>query len=216
MAYIAAADLRERTRKPWANDIILSEGDGTDAYIDLIITQVTGQVELELRDDFEPPGGDADETAKFDSFGGDVFRVPRRVRSITTLQTRQAGGTTMTTQTSYYHARSLNAAGTAMATDDQGGGRKFDRLEALPGFSIDCWPYGPEMVWVTGKFGWAAVPDDIKRLVALRTYDLVKNRADPLTTVSSRISSDGTIVYGPSREMEAIVAKYQRGGVYVG
>jgi len=213
LAYIAATDLRQRSRKSWAGDIALTEADGDDAYLDAIIAQVTTQVELELGDDFEPPNPDVDETIKIDAFGGYYLTVPRRVRSITTLQTRQAGGTVMTSQTAFYHRRSLNAAGTAMATNDQGSGRKFDVLEALTGFA---WPYGQEMVWITGKFGWAVVPDDIKRLVALRVYDAIKPSSDPLHEIIQRNTLDATITYGPSREMQRITDLYKRGMVYVG
>lgn len=214
MTYIAAADFRQRTLKSWASDIVLTEADGDDAYIDGVIARLTTQLELDLGDDFEPPGGDADETIKIDAYGGDLLTVPRRIRSITTLQTRQAGGTTMTTTTAYYHRRSLNTAGTAMATNEMGSGRKYDVLEAST--SLACWPYGQEMVWITGKFGWAAVPDDIKRLLALKVYEAVRAKADPLTTVVQLTTVDSVKTFGPSREMQQITDQYKRGVVYVG
>lgn len=211
MAYIAAADLRERTRKPWAADILLTEGDASDAELDLIIAQVAAQVELDLDDDFDPPSPDNDETINIDGAGGTRLHLPRRCRSITTLSTRSESTFTTQSSSTYYHRKSLNAAGTAMVE-----GRRFDYLEVQSGFTLAGWPYGTEAVRIVGKFGWAAVPDDIKRLVALRVYDLVRAKADPLTQITQRVTVDATLVLGESREMADIVNRYSRKVVYVG
>ena len=63
---------------------------------------------------------------------------------------------------------------------------------------------------LVGKFGWAAVPDDIKRLVSLRTYGLVKAKADPLTTIVQRTTIDAVITFGPSVEEREIIDRYAR------
>jgi hypothetical protein len=91
MSYIAAADFRERTVKPCCANLILGETDGTDAYIDLVIAQVTARVELDLADDFEPPNPDNDETIDVDARGGYRLYTPRRVRSLTTVSARNPG-----------------------------------------------------------------------------------------------------------------------------
>ena len=207
MAYIAAADFRERTVKPYCANLLLSENDGLDAYIDLVIAQVVTQVELDLADDFEPPGGDADETIDVTGWGTTRLYLPRRTRSLTSVATRYAWETTFTTQasTAYRLHKSLNAAGTAMVD-----GQKSDWLDALIGHSLGGWPAGSETVRLVGKFGWAAVPDDIKRLVALKTYDLIKGSADPLSRIVQRQTLDATITFGPSPEIDAITARYQR------
>ena len=103
MAYIAAADFRERTVKPYCANLILSETDGTDAYVDLIIAQVVTQVELDLADDFEPAPGDADEAIDVDGWNSSRLYTPRRVRALTTVQTRLSWLTTLVTEaaTSY-------------------------------------------------------------------------------------------------------------------
>lgn len=207
MAYIAAADFRERTVKPYCANLILTETDGLDAYIDLVIAQVTTQVELDLADDFEPPGGDADEAIDVDGWNSSRLYSPRRIRSLTTVQTRLSYLTTYVTEasTSYRIKKSLNAAGTAMID-----GSTSDWLDALVGLSTGVWPMGAGTVKLTGKFGWAAVPDDIKRLVALKVYDLVKGSADPLSRIVQRTTADAILTYGPSSEITDITNRYQR------
>lgn len=217
MAYIVAADLRERTRASFAADIALTENDGTDAYIDLIIAQMSAQVELDLGDDFEPPSPDNDETLLVDGYGRERLNIQRRVRSLTTVETLNAANQFISqAPTTWSLRKSLNAAGTAMKIGPDGKGLRRDFLDALPGLTTTCWPYGAETVRLTGKFGWAAVPSDIKRLVALKVYDAVKARSDPLTSITQRTTVDSVVIYGESREMLDISARYRRGAAYVG
>lgn len=218
MAYIAAADLRERTRKSWAADIVLTENEGTDAYLDLVIAQVASQVELDLGDDFDPPSPDNDETLLVQGWGTSRLRVPRRVRSLTTVEVLTSPPSTYQTQvsTSYALRKSLNSTGTAMLPGPDGRGRKHDWLEAYPGLTTTSWPCAADAVRLTGKFGWAAVPDDIKRLVALKVYEMVKAKADPLSRITQRFTADATVLYGESREITDITTRYQRGMALVG
>lgn len=206
MAYIAAADFRERTVKPHCTNLILGETDGTDAYIDFIITNTVTQVELDLADDFEPPTPDNDEIIEFGGSGDWFVYTPRRVRSITTVKTRNIYGV-QTTQasTAWRLSKSLNSTGTAMVD-----GRRNDWLEAQPGLTTGLWPTGANSIELTGKFGWAAVPDDIKRLVALRVYDQIKGSTDPLSRIVQRQTLDATITYGPSTEITDIMNRYRR------
>ena len=210
MAYIAAADFRERTVKPHCANLILSETDGLDAYIDLIITQVATQVELDLADDFDPPSPDTDEIISVDGSGWSRLYLPRRVRSLTTVETRALEVYTTQASTKWRLRKSLNTAGTAMIE-----GRVADWLDAVS-LSTTIWPAGADTVRLTGKFGWAAVPDDIKRLVALKTYDLVKGNADPLSRIVQRQTLDATVTYGESTEITDIMSRYQRTPLVVG
>ena len=207
MAYIAAADFRERTVKPYCANLILSENDGLDAYVDLIIAQVTTQVELDLADDFEPPVGDADETIDVDGWGTARLYAPRRIRSLTTVSTRWPWETNFTAQasTAYRLRKSLNATNTAMVD-----GTKNDWLDAMPALGTGVWPSGASTVRLVGKFGWAAVPDDIKRLVALKTYDAIKGGGDPLSRIVQRTTADAVLTYGPSQEVTDITNRYRR------
>ena len=211
MTYVAAADLRERTRKPWAAGLVLGEADGSDADLDNIIAIVTSRLELELNDDFEPPNPDNDEIIDVDGTGTYTLYLPRRTRSLTTVKTRDdLGNLTTQASTTYRLSSSLNAAGTAMLN-----GAKLDELVAL-NLSTVCWPLGIATIQLTGKFGWAAVPDDIKRLVALDVYNIVKATADPLSTITQRTTVDAIILEGDSRERGNIVTSYRREGVLVG
>jgi hypothetical protein len=202
MAYVVAADFREASRKAWTKGLILGENDVNDAELDLVIAQVAGLIELELDDDFDPPSSDVDETIVVEGTIGSRLWVPRRVRSLTSVGLRSlAGVVTAITASSYRLHSSLNAAGTGMLD----GYRKRDWLDSA---SSTTW--ADDGVQLVGKFGWAAPPGDIKRLVALRVYDMVKGTADPLSTVSQRVTSDGSLVLGESREMARIVAAYGR------
>jgi len=208
LPYIAAADFRERTVKPYCANLILGETDGTDAYLDLIISQVVTQVELDLNDDFEPPNPDNDEIIEFDGNDSYTLLTPRRVRALTTVKTRDSYGTLTTQVSTAYRLRSsLNAAGTAMNE-----GRKLDWLEALSLTTV-VWPCGTNSIQLTGKFGWAAVPDDIKRLVALKVYDQIKGNADPMSRITQRQTFDATITFGPPQEITTIEARYRRDSV---
>jgi len=201
MAYIAADDFRQETQKSWCKGLVLTDGDAGESELDLLIAQVAGLIELELDDDFDPPNPDNDETIYVDGTIGSRLYVPRRVRSLTTVSTRSLSGTiTAIAATSYRLHSSLNG-GTAMAD----GYRKRDWLDSL---SFTTW--AADAIQLVGKFGWAAVPSDIKRLVALRVYDTVKPTGDPLSTVVQRQTADGSLVLGESREMARIVAAYGR------
>ena len=210
MTYIAAADFRERTVKPHCTNLILGESDGLDAYIDLIIAQVTTQVEVDLADDFEPPNPDNDEVISVDGSGWSRMYLPRRVRSLTTVETRALEVYTVQASTKWRLRKSLNTAGTAMIE-----GRVSDWLDAVS-LTTSVWPFGAETVRLTGKFGWAVVPDDIKRLVALKTYDLIKGHGDPLSRILQRQTLDSTITYGAPAEVAEIMSRYQRTSLIVG
>jgi len=202
MTYIAAADFRQLTIKPWCAGLVLSEADGTDAYLDLLIGLVTGRVEADLGDDFEPPNPDSDEVILLEWTGGWRLYVPRRVRSLTTVETQDSAGT-YTATTAYRLRSSLNTAGTAMQD-----GRRQDWLEDWSGTGL--WASGGTTVRLTGKFGWTAPPTDIKRLVALLVYDLAKSKADPLSNIAQRSTLDATIIYGEPREIVEISNRYRR------
>lgn len=213
MTYIAAADLRERTRKPWAVGLVLGVEEASDADLDSVIALVATRIELATGDRFDPPVPDNDEALDCAGSGTTRLYVPRRVRSITTLKTRDTAGT-LTTQASgsYRLHSSLNAAGTAMAD-----GAHLDWLDVLLPLTVgSVWPSGAATVQITGKFGWAAVPDDIKRLTALLVYDAVKARDDPLSRISSRTTIDAAYTYGEPREVLDILQRYSRPTVLVG
>jgi hypothetical protein len=204
--YVSAVDFRLGSLRPYTAGLALAENDGTDAYLDLVIASVVTGVELDLHDDFEPPTPDTDETIVTAGNGLSTWYPPRRVRSLTSVSTRSSSGVlSASASTTYRLDRSLNAAGTAMVD-----GRKLDSLVLLAGSTLMSWPDEPGSIELVGKFGWAAVPDDVKRLVALRTYGMVKAKADPLTTIVQRTTIDAVMTFGPSAEEREIVDRYAR------
>jgi hypothetical protein len=124
------------------------------------------------------------------------------VRALTTVSSRNVNGNIVAVQSNRYLLHSsLNAAGTAMV--DQ---RKRDWLDSNSG---DTW-YSSGGIQLIGKFGWSAVPLDIKRLISLRVYRLIKATADPLTTITQRTTADAIITFGPSAEETGIMDLYSR------
>lgn len=199
MAYVAPSDFRLATVAPWCKRLVLTEGECTDPELVDLIATASLLVELELDDDFEPPNPDNDETIEVPGTIGSRLHLPRRTRSLTTVSAQSvSGATTLLPSTSYRLRSSLNGAGTAMVG-------KRDWLDSL---SSNTW--ATESIELVGKFGWAAVPDDIKKLVALRVYDAVRPSDDPMTTTTQRTTGDASIVVGESREMARIVAAYGR------
>ena len=210
MTYLAPADFRERTVKPYCKQLELAEGEASDAQLTTLIAQVASRVEIDLHDRFDPPDPDADETYDLDGSGLQKLHLPWRVRSITSVSTRDDAGTLTAQAAGAYRLRqSLNAAGTAMLH-----GRRLDWLIGLT-LSTGVWPLGTNTVRIVGKVGWAAVPDDVKRLVALGVYDLVKPLDDPLNRVTARSSLDATFTYGAPREAVEIASRYVRAQVMV-
>ena len=205
MTYIAAADFRLGTLKSYTTGLALTEADGTNAYLDLVIASVTTQVELDLHDDFEPPNPDVDETL-VTSGNGSVFLASTPPGPLADDgDDHRLGG--------HVHGADGLPAEQVPERRRDGDDRRPQAGHA-PGHRrlrrIACWPDAPGSVELVGKFGWAAVPDDIKRLVSLRIYGLVKAKADPLTTIVQRTTIDAVITFGPSVEEREIIDRYAR------
>lgn len=204
MAYVAAADFRVGGLKSYTWDLALTEADGSNTYIDSVVAAAQLQVDADLNDDFEPAGGDPDETIVFAGNGRETLDLPRRCRSLTTVSTRDAAGSLTAWGTGTWRLdKSLNAAGTAMVD-----GRRIDYLEVLVGGLLPCWPTMGGSIELVGKFGWASPPEDVKRYTAKLVYDRIKPRAD--ATITQRTTIDAVITYGPDPELERIRSQYER------
>jgi len=198
VAFITADDLLTKTQKSWTHGLHLSESDGDAAYIATVITEVEAWVQLDLADDFEPPTPDNDETIELDGKGERRLYIPRRVRSLTTVKTRDLNGVlTLEDSTTYRLHSSLNSTGTAMGLDGVGRPSKVDWLDVISGRTLTTgvWPWGSQTVQLVGKFGWAAVPTDIKRLTALLVYDRVKPLNNHLRKAEKLQTDQASIIY---------------------
>lgn len=197
--YIAAADFYSGSKQVWTEGLTLDEGDGSSAYLDAAITLMQERIERDLGDVFEAPNLDNDITLTLDV--RDPSRrlwLPRRIRSITSVQTRSVTGTLTTESATLY--RQHSDVGPAM-----------DYLQVIDGLSLSTgyWPTGLQTVVLTGKFGYATPPTDIKRLCALLVYDFLRPKDDPFSSIETRTTSDGTITYGDG-EAHEIMERYER------
>lgn len=171
MAYVLPADFRTETQQSWTQGLTLDESVN-DTYLTSVIALVQEDLENDLNDTFEPPSPDNDITLLVNSWGTRRLDVPRAIRSITTLKTRQNDGTLiLQAATDYRVIQSAN--------NPDMGDAELDYVDILPGQTLTGdvsseWPYGAQTVELVGKFGRATTPTGIKRLTSLLVYDYVK------------------------------------------
>ena len=88
--------------------------------------------------------------------------------------------------------------------------RPWTSLELLPAAPISAWPPHPGAVRITGTWGWAAVPGQVKTLVAMIANQVLKlQQAGPLSTLANL---DEVVQLTPGvphllRELEADVGR---------
>ena len=197
--YIEAADFHSGSRKVWTEGLPLDEGDGDESYLEAAILVAQGRIEDDLGDVFEAPNPD-DPIALTLSVRDASRRlsVPRRIRSITSVQTRDISGNLSTQSSTLYRY--------STSTDPVS-----DYLSIIDGLSLSTgwWPVGLDTVVVTGRFGYVTPPDDIKRLCALYVYDYLRPKDDPFSSITERTTADGSITYGDG-EAEKIARRYKR------
>lgn len=217
MAYVSPLDFFVKTKKAWCEGLTFGEEAGDTAYLTTVITQIQEQIENDLSDTFEPPTPDNDITLELDTHGGRRLEIPRRVRSITTLKTRDLNGVLTTEASSLWRL-------TQSATGADFSGNVFDRVDIVGGqmLSTGLWPYGSQTVQIVGKFGWATTPTDIKRLTALLVYDYLKPINQNLRHTEKLQTSEQSFIFvNPEAgtygipEADRIRSKYGRQGVLV-
>jgi hypothetical protein len=200
VAYIEPADFHSGSRKAWTEGLALDEGDGDEEYLEGVIAIIQERVDRELHDTFEAPNPDNDITIDVDVSGASRrLRIPRRVRSLTTVKTRSATGALFAEPSTVWR---LHTSDTPSPSD---------YLEVIDGQTISTgyWPVGLQTVQLVGKFGYVIPPEDVKRLTALWVYDYVRPKDDPYSSISERTTADGTITYGDG-EVQDIISRYQR------
>lgn len=186
MAYVVIADMRSATAKEFARPFLLTTAEAPDTDLTDAIARISEQIDTFTGDHFESttaltmdltvPG--YDETG---SRGPTRLHLPKRVRTLTAVSTRDEDGTlTVETATNYRLHSSLNAGGTDFNEDAD----PYDWIEVVPGKDLSTgdgvWPAGPQAVRVTGNWDWTAVPTDIKKAVAMLAYDHFKPETDNL------------------------------------
>jgi hypothetical protein len=219
MAYVAAADLTLKSKKSWAQGLLLTEAEGDVTFVDSVIADIELQVNQMLEDDFAPEAGDADVTLELSGSGTSRLYLPRRCRLITTVKTRADTGT-LTTEAaiSYRLHSSLNAAGTAMVDNSH-----FDWIDIIQPLSVgSSWPEGWQTVQVVGKFGWTSPPNDIKRLVTLLVYDTIKEKNSNLRRTEKLQTDQNSFIFvnpDPDEtgipEADRIIRRYRRSPLMV-
>lgn len=214
MAYVTPGDLLAKSKKSWAQGYLLTEADGDATYIASVIADVEAWVDLTLDDDFEPAGGDPDVTLDVDGSGMPRLYIPKRVRSITTVELRAADGTLTVQAATLYRLRSSISNGVLA------GGADYLELIGSLSTTGGAWPYGINAVKLTGKFGWAAPPSEIKRLVALLTFDRVKAKNGNLRRTEQLQTRDATYTFVDPEDVQTgiteaddIIYRYSRRGL---
>ena len=216
MAYVTFADFRTATLAEHCYGLALTTTEAPDAALTAAIATYSQRMDNLTNDHYET------ETLTYDldvDSTTDRLYLPKRCRSISTLQTRDYAGTLTNEATTVYRlTSSLDAAG---ALREPIGG--LDHLDIIPGGSglstgYMTWPVGPQTVRVTGQFSWATTPSEIKWAVARLCYARFKesradlDRAETLTNAGVTLRFLESDAEHPTglREVDEIVADYKR------
>jgi hypothetical protein len=180
MTLLTFADMREDSLAEFAAGCALGEAEASDANITAAIVRLTDRFQDWTNDIYQNVVTTVDE----DGIGGSLLRLRHRTTVVSSVTFRLADGTYTSAQavTAYRLISSLNATGDDVVGD-------FDYLEVVPyspGFSPTnaggypyLWPIGPQIVRVTGTFGWTVPPADAKRAIAMLVWHHFKPiRAD--------------------------------------
>lgn len=201
----------------------LTAGEANDTDLAATIARMIRRVERLTGDDFEA----ATETLKVSPLSGYwKLWLPKRASVITSVSTRDALGALTVQPAGAYRANlSLNAAGTDLAYP-----QVVDNLELLgpPAVGLTAtlqggylWPVGPQVVEVTGTFGWTTAPADVVRAVAALVWNHYKPQRLDLG-LTTRVTSSGETLEVDTEgatglvEVDAIVRDYQRVPTAVG
>ena len=226
MAYPVSADFRTATLAEYCQGLALTTAEASDAILTATIARMVARVESLCDDEFVSTAG---RTYDLRGSGTSQLALPARCTAVTTVKTRDyLGNLTTQAATAYRLVSSLDAAGATRIT-----GWAYDYLELPPfqhltGVVLDSgywWPLGAETVQVVGTFGWTVTPADIKRAVALLTYDAVKAQAANLRRATQLQTADAVYTYTPTDplrptgidEADDIIRDYNRStGLMVG
>jgi hypothetical protein len=191
MAYVIPSDFRSGSGAEHCINLVLDSTTYPDPMVSSAIEAAQQRVDTLTDDHFEPENLTLD--LDVDSAAERLY-LPRRVRSITSVSTRNfTGALTAENAAAYRTHTSLNAAGTDRLTPTS----NKDWLQIIPdGVGLTTgmfWPVGPQTVRVTGSFSWAATPGDIKKAVALITWDRLMRESGDIRRASRWQRGDLTV-----------------------
>jgi hypothetical protein len=216
MAYLVKEDFRAASLTWYTQQLALTGAEAPDASFAGAIERARDIIDTFTNDHFEAePGGGPPEgtlTIDVDASGISLLRMPKRIRSVSSVQTLQDDGTWQTElATTYKVVASLDSTGIARNGN-------FDALEIV-GRRLNgqvVWPDAPAAVRVTGKYSWTVTPGAIRRAAALIVYDIFKPLNDNLRRATRWIVGDHT-QYETGRteptgmpEVDGILDEYKR------
>lgn len=216
MAYVLPAAFREPSLEWYTRGgYTLTDSEAETGELTAAIAAMSSLIDYETYDHYE---AETAATLTLDVTGYPTqLYLPKRVRTVTSVKTVAADGAETTEVVGTYRVHSsLNAAG----TDMQDGGM-LDWIEVLTGFSTGRYfPQGTGTVKVTGNFSWTAVPELIKRAVAVLVYDHFKPAGDQLRTAQQWTSAEVAVnrsLTTPTGlpEVDRIIEQYNRGAALV-
>jgi hypothetical protein len=204
---LAPADFRDDTLQWWCRGFALPEVEISDAELTLVIAAKAQEFEGLTHDRFEAVTG----PLIVDAYGTPHLSVWHRIRTLTQVETRDAAGTWTIEAAAAYRFEAF--------TGDILQVKVPQVVTIVPTQFLSNghgnWPKGPGTVRLTGTFGWAAVPELVKRAVALMTYDVVKPQSQALYKTERFSLPDVTFNTATSLptgmpEVDAIIKTFMR------
>jgi hypothetical protein len=194
MVYIAPDDFRASTLQWYTQELALDDADIPDELLDDVIAAKSFEFDELTKDHFE---AEDDLELMVDGTGRDKVYLPRRIRTVATVETLSSDGSTYTTQddTTYTVISSLDADGTGFSPVSDMDLLIVPKPKVLAQVGDGTvWPEGHRNIRVTGDFSWDEPPEIAKRAVALLVWDQIKRFNPDLMRASGYNLPDGTTI----------------------
>jgi hypothetical protein len=218
VTYLEPDDFREGSFDEVCAQHLLTEAEAEDARLTATIARMSERIDAYCNDHFEP----VNMTIRTAGTGTTSLILPLRTLAVTGVRFVDRYGVVGADEDTdaYIVKSSLGAAGTELIPG------ALDWLDAVVGgvgFSASpsyLWPMDVWGVEVEGTFGWASTPTDIKRAVALLTYNHFKPIRHDLGWSVTWRTEDASMDRAQTEpsgipEVDEIVARYQRADVAV-
>lgn len=226
MAYVAPSDFRAGSLQWFTAGLALTTGEASDNLIESCAKRAKELIDRYTGDEFEP----TEETLILSGEGTSILRVPRRIRTISSVSILRGDGSwSEVDEADYVVSASLDEEGTIRTADLDyiavAYGRTLDPLSGPyapnewsdsrlnPVFGT-AFPRGFQNISIDGEFGWNETPEGIKRASALLVYDLLKPKNnDLLRRADSYQTDDASFTIAKTEptglpEVDAILVEY--------